>query len=254
MKDNSSGQHDPVEFFENLINHIDSSGTNGIVQRVFDIHVIHTARCPIGHLCTVKADDSALRMLLVHPTLSSGPSGSNVPAMMENYVNGLYSGETTCDCSMLCEEPTSSRITKFGSLLAINVVWPIAQSSKSIGTGVARRLFAVPFPIHTKIDLSSLVAQTSKRRNVSATLVGALCRVGGKINQGHYVCIVSENNNWWKIDNEHVSGVSTTSEFFDNAQTPVLLLYRLKEYDNTPSEPPPTKTKTAREVFITTFV
>ena len=201
----------------------------------------------MGHLLSFQPASSALRMLLVHPALATRSAPSNVFTMMEDCLNGLYSGEVICDCGMACKEPIRSRISRFGSMLAINVVWPISQLPDPVASGSIRRFASGQFPISTEIDLSSLVAQTSKRRNVSATLVGAICRVGGRIDEGHYVCIVSENNDWWRIDNEHVTGVSSTSEFFESGQAPVLLLYRCEERGDTASEPLRTRLKTDRE-------
>lgn len=230
----ANGQYDPIELFYGVVEYFDNISPKANYRTIFTFTTSQSMKCSNGHSSDFAKDKRCLPAitLIVHPEQAFRGSGdASVDVLVSDAISSSKNHRQLCTvCDAPCVGSTQPYIHDLGIFLAIQVVWPTEETLISSSKGDRRtRFHSKPFRISEQVDLLHLMDPARRLSSVMATITGVLCQVGGFIDFGHYASFVCVDKSWWRIDDDRVEQAHSLNDAFENAYSPVLLLYRVLE-------------------------
>ena len=227
IDDHPSGQHDPIDLFNSLVQHLDSISNHSTLRDVFGVRLRHRTMCPQHGEQFLEADSGLQIVLLAYPERAFRDCQSpDLMILLSDILSDASMARAHCPlCGASSSEASQMIFDRFGTLLAVQMVWPVSKREQA----PAFRLLTRGFHLSESVDLSPMLQPDASALNVKADLQGILCRVGDRLDAGHYVTCIRENSVWWLIDDHRVSAMGSLSEAFEEGRTPTMLLFRISQ-------------------------
>ena len=235
LVDQTARQQDPVHLFHLFVAALDRWNGEKLFEPLFQWELENEVAC--SH-CGIVTYETTSLCGIVHGVHPHEIVTDGVRPNLNSLINKSLTGDEeerqcdTCKKTYCCTLHRTYQ--RRGPLFAINVVWHNSVMN-SMDPLQAVNSKAATFSIPSKLSKANSFSRTHLVQNETWQLSGAFCKSGG-IDSGHYTTVVIDSDGIsWRIDNQHVTRLTSTEDIWRNGEVPVLLFYRNMDQPLPPS-------------------